>query len=103
MYKRQNDQGTIGTNIASRGVRGIKQSEALKIVERFSFVDADTLDYEVTIDDPEPFTAPWKVAMPLNRDSTYQIFEYACHEGNYGLENSLRAGRAEDSESGAGQ
>ena len=54
-------------------------------------------------DDPEPFTAPWKVAMPLNRDSTYQIFEYACHEGNYGLENSLRAGRAEDSESGAGQ
>ena len=36
--------------------------------------------------------------MPLNRDSTYQIFEYACHEGNYGLENSLRAGRAEDSE-----
>ena len=93
-----NDQGTIGTNIASRGVRGIKQSEALKIVERFSFVDADTLHYEVTIDDPEPFTAPWKVAMPLNRDSTYQIFEYACHEGNYGLENSLRAGRAEDSE-----
>ena len=98
-----NDQGTIGTNIASRGVRGIKQSEALKIVERFSFIDADTLHYEVTIDDPEPFTAPWKVAMPLNRDSSYQIFEYACHEGNYGLENSLRAGRAEDRESGAGQ
>jgi hypothetical protein len=98
-----NDQGTIGTNIASRGVRGIKQSEALTIVERFSFVDADTLHYEVAIDDPEPFAAPWKVAMPLNRDSTYQIFEYACHEGNYGLENSLRAGRAEDRESGAGQ
>ena len=39
-----NDQGTIGTNIASRGVRGIKQSEALTIVERFSFVDADTAD-----------------------------------------------------------
>jgi hypothetical protein len=42
------------------------------------------------------FTSPWTVAMPLNRDSTYQLFEYACHEGNYGLENSLRAGRAED-------
>ena len=95
-----NDQGTIGTNIASRGLRGIQQSEALKIVERFTRVDADTIEYEVTIDDPGPFTAPWKVAMPLNRDTTYQIFEYACHEGNYGLENSLRAGRAEDKAAG---
>ena len=59
-----------------------------------------TINYEVTIDDPEPFTAPWTVAMPLNRDSTYQIFEYACHEGNYGLENSLRSGRAEDDAGG---
>ncbi len=91
-----NDQGTIGTNIASRGVRGIEQSEALKIVERFTRVDDETISYSVTIDDPKPFTAPWTVAMPLNRDNTYQIYEYACHEGNYGLENSLRAGRAED-------
>ena len=91
-----NDQGTIGTNIASRGLRGIQQSKALQIVERFSRVDADTIEYEVTIDDPGAFTAAWKVAMPLNRDNTYRIFEYACHEGNYGLENSLRAGRAED-------
>ena len=91
-----NDQGTIGTNIASRDLRGIQQSEALKIVERFTRVDADTVNYDVTIDDPGPFATPWTVAMPLNRDSGYQIFEYACHEGNYGLENSLRAGRADD-------
>ena len=91
-----NDQGTIGTNIASRGLRGIQQSEQLKIVERFTRVDAETVNYSVTIDDPEPFTAPWRVEMPLNRDGTYRLFEYACHEGNYGLENSLRAGRAED-------
>ena len=91
-----NDQGTIGTNIASRGLRGIQQSEALKIVERFTRVDRDTVNYDVTIDDLGPFTAPWTVAMPLNRDSSYQLFEYACHEGNYGLENSLRSGRADD-------
>jgi hypothetical protein len=91
-----NDQGTIGTNIASRGVRGIEQSEALTIVERFTRVDEETISYSVTIDDPKPFTAPWTVAMPLNRDNAYQIYEYACHEGNYGLENSLRSGRAED-------
>ena len=93
-----NDQGTIGTNIASRGLRGIEQSEALKIVERFTRVDDETVSYSVTIDDPKPFTAPWRVEMPLNRDGTYRLFEYACHEGNYGLENSLRAGRAEDRE-----
>ena len=79
-----NDQGTIGTNIASRGLRGIQQSDGLKI-------------------DPGPFTAPWTVAMPLNRDSSYQIFEYACHEGNYGLDNSLRSGRAEDRAATEGQ
>ena len=95
-----NNQGTIGTNIASRGLRGIQQSQALKIVERFTRVDADTVEYEVTIDDPGPFTAPWTVAMPLNRDLGYQIYEYACHEGNYGLENSLRSGRAEDGVAG---
>ena len=91
-----NAHGTIGTNIASRGVRGIKQSEQLNIIERFTRTNADTINYEVTIEDPDPFTAPWTVAMPLNRDTTYRLFEYACHEGNYGLENSLRAGRAED-------
>jgi len=98
-----NDQGTIGTNIASRGLRGIQQSNKLKIVERFTFVDQNTVNYEVTIDDPGPFTAPWTVAMPLNRDSGYQIFEYACHEGNYGLDNSLRSGRAEDRAATEGQ
>lgn len=98
-----NDQGTIGTNIASRGVRGIQQTDQLTIVERFTFVGEDTIQYEVTIDDPGPFTAPWKVAMNLNRDNAYQIYEYACHEGNYGLENSLLAGRAEDQEAASGR
>ena len=91
-----NDQGTIGTNIATRGVRGIPQSENLRVVERFTRHEDDTISYEVTVDDDRVFTAPWTVAMPLNRDNAYQLFEYACHEGNYGLENSLRAGRAED-------
>ena len=66
------------------------------MVERFTFADAKTINYEVTIEDPDVYTAPWKVAMPLNKDTTYDLFEYACHEGNYGLVNSLSAGRAED-------
>ena len=91
-----NDKGTIGTNIATRAIRGLPQTEALHLVERFTPSGPDTIDYEVTIDDPGSFTRTWTVAMPLNRDPTYQIYEYACHEGNYGLVNSLSAGRAED-------
>jgi hypothetical protein len=93
-----NDRGSIATNIATQGMRGIPQSEGLHVVERFTLVNADTIQYEVTIDDPPIYTAPWKVAMPMNRDASYRMFEYACHEGNYGLRNSLSAGRAEDAE-----
>ena len=95
-----NNQGTIGTNIATRAIRGLPQTEALHLVERFTPSGPDTIDYEVTIDDPGSFTRTWTVAMPLNRDPTYQIYEYACHEGNYGLVNSLKAGRAEDAAAG---
>jgi hypothetical protein len=71
------------------------------VVERFTRVDADTIQYEVTIDDPDVYTRPWKVAIPLERDPSYQIFEYACHEGNHAVENVLSAGRAHDTDGGA--
>ena len=91
-----NDKGSIATNLASQRMRGIGQSERLHVVERFTIVDANTINYEATIDDPETYTSPWKVAMPLNRDPTYRIFEYACHEGNYGLPNTLKGARAQE-------
>ena len=93
-----NSRGAIATNIATRGARGLPRTEDLDIVERFTFVDQDTIEYEVTVNDPAIYTGTWKVAMPLNRDESYQLYEYACHEGNYGLTNSLSAGRAEDRE-----
>jgi len=46
--------------------------------------------------DPDTYTSPWKIAMPINRDPSYQMFEYACHEGNYGLPNTLKGARAEE-------
>jgi len=91
-----NDKSAIATNIASQGMRGVGQSEQLHVVERFTIVDANTINYEATIDDPKTYTARWKVAMPINRDPAYRIFEYACHEGNHGLPNSLSSGRAEE-------
>ena len=79
-----NDKGWIATNAASGRIRGVPHSEALRLVERFSRTDVDTIRYEVTIEDPNIYTRPWTVAIPLSRDESYQMFEYACHEGNQG-------------------
>ncbi len=69
-------------------------SGKLKVVERFTPVDADTLRWEVRFEDPDTWVAPWAIAMPLKRDPASPIFEYACHEGNLGLRNILSAARA---------
>jgi hypothetical protein len=89
-----NGKGWIATNAAAGRMRGVLQSDALHVVERFTRVSANTIHYEVTIDDPKMYTRPWKLAIPLERDDQYQLFEYACHEGNHAIENILRAGRA---------
>jgi hypothetical protein len=89
-----NEKGWIATNAASGRLRGVPHSDALRLVERFTRVDADTINYEVTIDDPNVYTRPWTVAIPLSRDDSYQMFEYACHEGNRAIENTLSMARA---------
>jgi len=89
-----NDKGSIATNAATQRVRSIPQSQDLHVVERFTRVDENTIDYEATIEDPKVFTAPWRVAIPLHREPDYRIFEYACHEGNLAIPNTLSAGRA---------
>ena len=74
-------------------IRGIPQSEALHVVERFTPVDANTIKYRVTVDDKNVYTKPWTVEMPLTRDSKYHMFEYACEEGNYATPNILAGAR----------
>jgi hypothetical protein len=58
--------------------------------------DGDTLEWSVTFDDPHTWARPWTFAMNLTHDETQPPFEYACHEGNYGLANILSAARAEE-------
>ncbi len=82
--------------MATQRVRAIPQSEELHVVERFTRVDENTLRYRATIEDPKVFTAPWTVEMTLQREPDYKIFEYACHEGNLAIPNTLSAGRARD-------
>jgi hypothetical protein len=91
-----NAKGWIGTSAATGRIKGILQSEALHVVERFTRVDRNTIQYEVTLDDPNMYTQPWKVAIPLTRDPEYVMYEYACHEGNHAVPNILSGGRAAD-------
>ena len=67
----------------------------LKLVERLTRVGPETLEYVVTVDDSRTWTEPWTAMIPLKR-SDDAIFEYACHEGNYGMEGILAAARAEE-------
>ena len=67
--------------------------ETLHLTERFTRIDADTLLYEFTVDDPVTFTAPFTVAIPWKKGEG-AIYEYACHEGNYGMANLLAGARA---------
>jgi len=71
-------------------------SDSIVLEERFTPISADVLQYEVTINDPKTWTAPWKASFPLKRDPDYQIFEYACHEGNYAMRNTLSGSRADE-------
>jgi len=69
--------------------------EKLHLVERFTRADADTLEYRFTVEDPTTWTRPWTVAYPMVKTEG-PIFEYACHEGNYGLADILSGARAEE-------
>lgn len=71
-------------------------SEHLRIVERFTPIGPDTLEWSITFDDPHTWSRPWTLAMHLTHDESQPPFEYACHEGNYGLRNILSAAREEE-------
>ena len=73
----------------------VGSSEHLRLVERLTRVDADTLLYEFTVEDPKTWTRSWTAAVPMQKTDG-PIFEYACHEGNYGMTNLLAGARAEE-------
>ena len=72
-------------------------SDKLTMVERFTRLDADTIDYQFTVTDPEMFTKPWTVSTPMTSIDS-PIYEYACHEGNHAILNMLKGARLADQE-----
>jgi hypothetical protein len=82
------------TNFTDRtAFRG--SSEHLKVTERLTLVDPDTIRYHFTIEDPHTWDTAWTGEYPMQR-TNFPMYEYACHEGNYGMANILRAQRAEE-------
>jgi hypothetical protein len=94
------DKGWLATHVGSGRLRGTPNSEALHVVERFTLIDRNTIRWEMSVEDPNVFTQPWRVSLALNRSDGYQIYEYACHEGNQAIELVLRGARAEEKGSG---
>ena len=70
-------------------------SETMRVVERFTMTDRDTIRYQFTAEDPSTWTRSWSGETPLRRFEG-PIYEYACHEGNYGLPNILSAARVQE-------
>jgi len=84
------------TNRTHWGYNNRYNSEKYTLTERFTPLAADTLEWKATVDDPDVWVRPFTFAMSLTRDDGQPIFEYACHEGNLGLEHILQAARAEE-------
>jgi hypothetical protein len=70
-------------------------SENMKLTERFRRLDADNLLYQFTVNDPATWERPWTVEIPVTKSQGH-LFEYACHEGNYGMAGALAGARAEE-------
>jgi hypothetical protein len=75
------------------GAAGGFFSDAAKLTERYTRTAADELSLDITINDPKTWTKPWTIHMPYKSDPSYTIYEYACHEGNYMMLDSLEAAR----------
>ncbi len=82
------------TNFKQRSTYRNARAGTFRLVERFKPVGGDQVEWSVTLDDPATWTRPWTYAMNLTRGGpAQQPFEYACHEGNYGLQNMLNVAR----------
>ncbi len=100
--KNFSDKGWIATSGSQGRIKGIPVSAELVTVERFTRIDEHTIDWSVTIDDPVNYTDTWTVNIPLYYDPDYEMYEYACHEGNWAVYNTLSGARHEEQSAAAG-
>jgi hypothetical protein len=94
----ENDTLVVDTTNFVDKTRYGTSTERLHVVERFRRIDVNTLSYQVTVEDPNTWAVPWTADIPFNATAE-GIFEFACHEANYSMGNSLRGSRTEETES----
>ena len=80
---------------------GDPHSDAMVLTEKFTRVAKDQVNYEAYVNDPKTWVRPFRIAFPLKADPEYQLFEYACHEGNYAMFNMLSGARADEAAAAA--
>lgn len=93
----ENDTLVVDTTNFADKTRYGTSTERLHVVERFRRIDLNTLSYQVTVEDPNTWAVPWTADIPFNATAD-GIFEFACHEANYSMGNSLRGSRTEETE-----
>ena len=91
-----NDRAMIVTSSNGGRLKGLPVGDSMHVVERFTRVSRDEILWEVTIEDPDVYDRPWTISMPLTRAPGYEMYEYACHEGNQDVAIYLGGGRVED-------
>jgi hypothetical protein len=91
----RNFNGETPMLIVGPGGKPIPTSREMRIVERLTRTAADTIDYQISVEDPVVLTEPWTAAFPLPRDDAYRMFEYACHEDNSAIRNFIETSRFE--------
>jgi len=85
----------VGVLYDELGRSGYPQGN-FRLIERYTRIDANTINYEATVDDSTTWTRPFTYLMPWRREPDYKIYEYACHESNYGLRNALAGARHQE-------
>jgi len=87
------------TNFKERSTYRNARAETLRLIERFTPISPDRVEWSVTVDDPQTWTRPWTFSMPLTKTDAEPVLEFACHEGNYAVRHILSGARAADAES----
>ncbi len=98
----EGDTLVVETSNFNPNQRFRNSSDRLHVTERFTRVGPDKINYSFTINDPDTFTQPWTVEIPMNRTAA-RMYEYACHEGNYALPGVLAGARMEERDTATGQ
>lgn len=87
------EKGWITPNLNAGRMLGVPVSTQLHVIERFTRVSDDVINWQVLIADPETYTEPWALELPLTRNTAYTLYEYACHEGNRAVSAILGVAR----------